>query len=82
MFLLLKRQKDLIKTVTEICAKGNVRLYKFLSNDKEVLTSESAKRSRSTTTGTDNGDRMVCLLSLQQSGHKQENHKERGVYYQ
>ncbi|XP_067927966.1 uncharacterized protein [Watersipora subatra] len=31
--------KNLIQDAIEICKKGNIRLYKFLSNDKEVLDS-------------------------------------------
>lgn len=45
----VEKAKELIKASIEICAKGNVRLHKFLSNNKEVLTSvPKSERSEST----------------------------------
>ena len=35
----VEEAKEIIYQATEICKQGNVRLHKFLSNDKTVLES-------------------------------------------
>jgi len=45
----VQEAKELIEAATKICSKGNVRLHKFLSNNKEVLSSvPESERSEST----------------------------------